>query len=219
MSNTTTSSRTLNRPDLAHAVSRRLGGTTHSDAERVSRVIDTFFNEVAHELASGNRVKLSGYLTIETLRRSPRSGRNPRTGESVKVKAKRVARFKAGTRLIAAVESKELPASKPYEVVPPVKSSARKLPVASRRASAAAAAKAAQAKRTASARKKSAMTDSANLPQPPAKKTDPGKKASPHKRATPMTAASSSPSPTKKVPTAKAAPKRAVRTKADFAGR
>lgn len=210
MSNTTTS-RTLNRPDLALAVSRRLGGTTHSDAERVSQVIDTFFNEIAHELASGNRVKLSGYLTIETLRRSPRSGRNPRTGESVKVKAKRVARFKAGTRLVAAVESRELPAPKPYEVVPPVKLSARKLPIASRRASAAATAKAAQAKRPGSARKKASMTESANLAQQSAKKP------SPRKRVTPAPAASASPSP-KKISAAKAAPKRASRTKADSAG-
>ena len=68
-------------------------------AEEVEQVVDLFFDEIAHRLSEGGRVELRGFGTFSTRQRDARSGRNPRTGDSVDVPAKKVPYFKPGKEI------------------------------------------------------------------------------------------------------------------------
>ena len=65
-------------------------------AEEVEQVVDIFFEEISQRLVEGGRVELRGFGAFSTRDREARQGRNPRTGETVSVPAKRVPFFKAG---------------------------------------------------------------------------------------------------------------------------
>lgn len=67
--------------------------------EEVEQVVDIFFEEIAQRLAEGGRVELRGFGTFSTRERDARMGRNPRTGETVDVPAKRVPYFKPGKEI------------------------------------------------------------------------------------------------------------------------
>jgi integration host factor subunit beta len=67
--------------------------------EEVEQVLDIFFDEITERLAEGGRVELRGFGTFSTRGRDARTGRNPRTGESVSVPAKRVPYFKPGKEI------------------------------------------------------------------------------------------------------------------------
>ena len=64
--------------------------------EEVEQVVDIFFEELAQRLAEGGRIELRGFGAFSTRERQARQGRNPRTGETVEVRAKRVPYFKPG---------------------------------------------------------------------------------------------------------------------------
>lgn len=68
-------------------------------AEEVEQVVDIFFDEITKRLAEGGRVELRGFGAFSTRERAPRSGRNPRTGETVSVPGKRVPYFKPGKEM------------------------------------------------------------------------------------------------------------------------
>lgn len=65
----------------------------------VERIVNTIFDEVIEAMASGNRVELRGFGAFSVKSRDARTGRNPRTGESVAVEAKAVPFFKTGKLL------------------------------------------------------------------------------------------------------------------------
>jgi integration host factor subunit beta len=65
----------------------------------VERIVTTIFDEIAAALARGDRVELRGFGAFSVKRRDARVGRNPRTGDSVSVAAKRVPYFKTGKQL------------------------------------------------------------------------------------------------------------------------
>lgn len=65
-------------------------------AEEVEQVVDIFFEEISQRLVEGGRVELRGFGAFSTREREARQGRNPRTGETVSVPAKRVPFFKSG---------------------------------------------------------------------------------------------------------------------------
>ena len=65
----------------------------------VERIVTTVFDEIALALAQGDRVELRGFGAFSVKHRESRVGRNPRTGEAVKVDAKRVPYFKTGKQL------------------------------------------------------------------------------------------------------------------------
>ena len=65
----------------------------------VERIINTIFEEIGAALSRGDRVELRGFGAFSVKERNARVGRNPRTGESVKVDAKRVPFFKTGKEL------------------------------------------------------------------------------------------------------------------------
>ena len=65
----------------------------------VELIIDTIFDEITAALARGDRVELRGFGAFSVRSRGARSGRNPRTGESVSGRAKHVPFFKSGKEL------------------------------------------------------------------------------------------------------------------------
>jgi len=65
----------------------------------LDRVVNTLFNEMTTALANGDRVELRGFGTFSVRTREARRGRNPRTGETVNVPAKKVPFFKCGKDL------------------------------------------------------------------------------------------------------------------------
>jgi len=67
--------------------------------EEVEQVVDIFFEEISTRLAEGGRVELRGFGTFSTRKREARTGRNPRTGDSVHVPEKSVPYFKPGKEM------------------------------------------------------------------------------------------------------------------------
>ncbi len=65
----------------------------------VEKIVDTIFDEITQALADGDRVELRGFGAFSIKHREARVGRNPRTGESVQVDAKRLPFFKTGKAL------------------------------------------------------------------------------------------------------------------------
>lgn len=65
----------------------------------VEKIVETIFEEITKALVEGDRVELRGFGAFSIKQRDARSGRNPRTGASVKVDAKRLPFFKTGKGL------------------------------------------------------------------------------------------------------------------------
>lgn len=74
-----------------------------SDADitktQANAALDSFTTTVQKTLKSGDKVTLVGFGTFSVTKRAARTGRNPQTGAPLKIKAKKVARFKAGKEL------------------------------------------------------------------------------------------------------------------------
>ncbi len=68
-------------------------------------LVDLFIEEIVGSLAVGEQVKLPGFGNFELRDKKERPGRNPKTGESIPVSARRVVTFKAGPTLKARVET------------------------------------------------------------------------------------------------------------------
>src|SRR5581483_2095674 len=71
----------------------------HLLSRDVELIVATIFNEITDALARGERVELRGFGAFTVKRRDARTGRNPRTGETVPVDEKAVPFFKAGKEL------------------------------------------------------------------------------------------------------------------------
>ena len=65
----------------------------------VERIVNAIFEEIIEAMANGDRVELRGFGAVSGKKRDARTGRNPRTGESVSVDEKHVPFFKAGKLL------------------------------------------------------------------------------------------------------------------------
>ncbi|MCK5126736.1 MAG: HU family DNA-binding protein [candidate division Zixibacteria bacterium] len=68
--------------------------------------LKTFLSSVTMSLKKGQKVSFVGFGTFSTSKRKARTGRNPKTGESIKIPAARVPKFKAGKTLKDAVKKK-----------------------------------------------------------------------------------------------------------------
>ena len=71
-------------------------GLTKADCEKVFNATFDLFKD---ELAKGEKVSVSGFGVFKISERSAREGRNPQTGETVKIEARVVPGFKAGSKL------------------------------------------------------------------------------------------------------------------------
>lgn len=65
----------------------------------VEKIVDTVFEEITRAMVKGDRVELRGFGAFSVKHRDARTGRNPRTGETVHVEAKRLPFFKTGKAL------------------------------------------------------------------------------------------------------------------------
>jgi integration host factor subunit beta len=72
---------------------------THLYQRDVEKIVNTIFEEITEAMARGDRVELRGFGAFSVKQRDARTGRNPRTGESVAVDEKCVPFFKAGKLL------------------------------------------------------------------------------------------------------------------------
>ncbi|GHV68384.1 DNA-binding protein HU-beta [Bacteroidia bacterium] len=67
------------------------------------KALDAFTSTVSKSLKKGESVTLIGFGTFSVAQRAARTGRNPQTGKAIQIKAKKVAKFKAGSALAASV--------------------------------------------------------------------------------------------------------------------
>ncbi len=85
----------MNKLDLIEALQNE-AGISKNKAEAVVRL---FFNEMANALANGNRVELRGLCSFYVKQYKAYTGRNPKTGEEVQIKSKKLPFFKCGKEL------------------------------------------------------------------------------------------------------------------------
>ena len=84
------------RSELVHKLCTDFPDLTQREIEGV---VTALFDNITDQLAQGGRVELRGFGAFSTRQRDARTGRNPRTGEAVDVKAKRVPYFKPGKEM------------------------------------------------------------------------------------------------------------------------
>ena len=70
---------------------------------QANAMLDSFISAVTTTLKKGGKVTLVGFGTFSVTKRAARNGRNPQTGAVIKIKAKKVAKFKAGKELSAKI--------------------------------------------------------------------------------------------------------------------
>ena len=89
----------MNKAELVDAVA---GAANLSKAD-AGRAVDAVVSSVASSLQKGEQVSVVGFGTFSVKHRAARAGRNPRTGETIQIKASNVPGFKAGKALKDAV--------------------------------------------------------------------------------------------------------------------
>jgi DNA-binding protein HU-beta len=92
----------MNKSDLIELIVA--DGSTSKVA--AARMIETVIAGITSALKKGNHVTLSGFGTFSTYQRKARNGRNPQTGQEIRVPARRVAKFTPGVDLKRAVNRK-----------------------------------------------------------------------------------------------------------------
>ena len=85
----------MTKADLVEMVSERI--TLNKKQTEV--LVETVFGTIIKALGKGDKVELRGFGSFRVRTRNPRDGRNPKTGESVRIPAKKVPFFKAGKEL------------------------------------------------------------------------------------------------------------------------
>ena len=83
--------RTLTRQDISEALFKNVGLSKHESAHMLETVLD----QISSALINGKSVKLSSFGTFIPRRKRERIGRNPKTGVSATINARRVISFKA----------------------------------------------------------------------------------------------------------------------------
>ena len=86
----------MTKSELIMRLAERNPHLFHRDVERI---VTTIFDEITEALARGDRVELRGFGAFSIKQRDARTGRNPRTGQSVSVIEKIVPFFKTGKQL------------------------------------------------------------------------------------------------------------------------
>jgi len=87
--------RVVNKVELVGAVADKTGLTKRDAEKAITSLVET----IEEALKKGDKVSLVGFGTFEVRNRKPRVGRNPQTGEEIKIPASRVPSFKAGKSL------------------------------------------------------------------------------------------------------------------------
>ena len=90
----------MNKQELVDAIAKE-AKLTKVDSKKA---LDAFEGAVKKALSKGDSVALIGFGTFSVAKRAARKGVNPATGKPLQIKAKKVAKFKAGSKLAAAVK-------------------------------------------------------------------------------------------------------------------
>jgi DNA-binding protein HU-beta len=85
----------MNKQELIESMATE-AHITKADAKKA---LDAFVNSTTKALKKGDRVALVGFGSFSVSKRAAREGRNPQTGKTIKIAAKKVAKFKAGSEL------------------------------------------------------------------------------------------------------------------------
>ena len=100
----------MNKAELIDALTEKMGSDRRSATEAVENVVDT----IVRAVHKGDSVTITGFGVFEQRRRAARVARNPRTGETVKVKPTSVPAFRPGAQFKAVVSgAQRLPAEGP----------------------------------------------------------------------------------------------------------
>ena len=90
----------MNKAELIDAIASE-AGLSKADAKKA---LDGFVNATATALKAGDRISLVGFGSFSVSSRAARTGRNPQTGKEIKIAAKKVVKFKAGSELSVKVK-------------------------------------------------------------------------------------------------------------------
>jgi DNA-binding protein HU-beta len=93
----------MNKAELIDKIAKDSGITK----AQANDALDSFTNGVIASLKKGDRVTLVGFGTFSVSERSARNGRNPQTGEVIKIKARKVPKFKAGKEFSTKISGKK----------------------------------------------------------------------------------------------------------------
>lgn len=93
----------MNKAELVDTIASKAGLTK----TQANEVLDCFMETVVKTLKKGDKVTLVGFGTFSVSERSARNGRNPQTGEVIKIKARKVPRFKAGKEFATKIGGKK----------------------------------------------------------------------------------------------------------------
>ena len=91
----------MNRKELIDALATK----TDSSKADADRALSALLEIISDTLKKGDSLSLVGFGTFEVRKRAARTGRNPKTGEELKIKASKAPAFKPGATLKAAVNS------------------------------------------------------------------------------------------------------------------
>ena len=84
-------------------VKKLLKNNPHLIQKDIEIIVDTVLENIGETLSSNGRVEIRGFGTFSVANRAATTGRNPRTGETIQIKASKQPKFKAGSPLKAAV--------------------------------------------------------------------------------------------------------------------
>jgi integration host factor subunit alpha len=101
---------TLTKAELAELLFDKLGLNKRESKD----MVEAFFDILHDSLVKGQDVKLSGFGNFNIRRKAPRPGRNPRTGESIPIKARNVVTFHASHKLKGLVQG-DAPTGEDFE--------------------------------------------------------------------------------------------------------
>lgn len=90
----------VNKDELARGVAARSG----LEVGQAKAAVEATLEEISKQMADGNEVRLTGFGKFSAVQRPAREGRNPSTGETIQIAAKRVPKFSAGAELKKAVQ-------------------------------------------------------------------------------------------------------------------
>ena len=94
----------MNKSELGDALASATGMTKADAGRAIDALFDTDNGVIAKALKRGNRVQITGFGTFERKRRKARTGRNPRTGQTIQIAATNTPSFRAGKGLKDAVK-------------------------------------------------------------------------------------------------------------------
>jgi integration host factor subunit alpha len=92
----------VTKADIIDRVCEELGGLSKKEA---ADVVDIVFELMKSTLGTGEKIKIAGFGNFIVRAKHPRPGRNPQTGETITIEARRVLTFKPSTLLKAALNA------------------------------------------------------------------------------------------------------------------